>query len=166
MLSRLTVLILLWAVMSPAAGSQNLQKTDFKVGPVAVNQRVDSLFLVKHFGVPVHTERVINTHRAAAPDTMVYFTFDSLYIGIGRTGVRWIDFSSAKLSTHRGVRVGDSVATIKRLYGKPSPEGWLGHASTPGEEVLAYFKDESTLGLAFWIRANRVFKIIVGWGST
>jgi len=153
-------------ISTAPAFSKELEKADFAVAGLSVNAKVDSSTLFEKWGPPKNTERHIETHRTPQPETSYVYCFDSITVCLNRFGIRWFEFTSTILKTTRGITVGSTADEIRRRYGKPSPEVWLGRADGKDDEVLSYFKHNSTLGVAFFLHKGRVIRIAVGWGST
>jgi len=160
---KLAVVVFLFAVISQ---SQELTESDFRVGDLVVNEKVDTTFLFTRFGSPIKIEQFIETHRTPSPETTYVCQFDSVSVTFDRFGIRYLEFTTSSWATHRGVQIGDEPEKILKLYGKPSTERYLDFSEDPNEDVLSYYiRPNSTLGIAFYLHNKRVWKIIVGWGA-
>jgi len=146
--------------------SQKLTEADFRVVDLVVNEKVDTTFLFSKLGRPKTSEQFIDSLRTVSPETSFVYQFDSVSVNIQRFWIRYFEFTTSSWVTHRGVRVGDTSEKIMKLYGKPSTETYLGYSENPIEDVISYYiKPNSTLGIAFYLRNKRVWKIIVGWDT-
>jgi hypothetical protein len=72
-----------------------------------------------------------------------------------------LECSSPAFATRDGVRVGDSVARVERIYGRGER-----YVTYPGEEYLRYNVAHTDTYLLFQIAQDRVEKIILGFDFT
>ena len=68
----------------------------------------------------------------------------------------FVEVTGASVSTNRGVRVGDSEAKVRRLYGRPTQQD-VGHLL-----YAASTSDAETRGITFFLAGGRVKRILVG----
>jgi hypothetical protein len=141
--------------------AQKLGKEDFHLGTLRVDGKFELVSTVKDFGSVGKIDTIIQTHRTPSPETTYVYQFDSLKVIVVQSHIRSLEFTSGKLRTHRGIRIGDTAKKVRERYGEPSDEDFLGCPSG-----LFYFKRHSTLGLNFCIADGHVVKILVGWGGT
>ena len=102
-----------------SAYSQVLRREDFRIGALDLNVSFDSV--ASALGVPDSIKTFDEEHD--------FHDYTAYYY---KTGVVWSDNHDGKIwafdvydssqVTHRGLRIGDSVSTLERLYGK---RGWV-----------------------------------------
>ena len=62
-------------------------------------------------------------------------------------------------STEKGLRVGDSMAKVRRLYGEPGSK-----YGVPDSAVTGYgYTLSEMVGMDVWIEAGKVVEILLGW---
>ena len=136
-----------------AVGQMPISDSDFVVAGVTL--RMDSATVVLTLGAP-DSVRVVSTEE----DTrFVVMSYRDLQVSLPQgSTVRQITLTSSRYATHRGLRVGDDAAKVRKLYGsaRDSLGEWWDFADA----------DTSTGGLhvvRVTLSAGHVASIYLGW---
>ena len=148
----LTLLLGLGARPLTAQGPDTLAPRDLSVR--GLGEEGDTAAARRVFGPPLHV--VQNQDRNEDGAQLLDWSYSGFTISFDEGRRYFVDITGPSITMSRGVRVGDSEAKVRRLYGKPMQQD-------PGHLLYAAStSDAETRGITFFLAHGRVTRILVG----
>jgi hypothetical protein len=108
---------LVFSVNVMAEGLNQLGEEDFTVAGISIG--TDSAFAQRTLGKPHDVSSYVYTNDTSAKYSIWKYAGLLVHVGEDRT-IFGITVQTAKFPTSRGLKVGDSIEKLVKLYGKPS----------------------------------------------
>ena len=162
----ITNLLVVIALFSePSFSQEKFNKNDFVVGSVSIDKQIDSV--LESIGKPARIDTIDVFDTA---DFLVYY-FDGLTAWVEKSShlISSFDISNQKFKTQRGLKVRDSTAKLRKLYGRGNTEKQLNRlydiydvSFKDFTEIVLYEYDPSendALYIVFYVKNSRITKI-------
>lgn len=151
------ILLALCVVALPVATSAQapLRPADFVVAGIPDNfpeteVEEDTARIRRILGAP----RVVRRVPAFKDDSMTTWEYDGLRVSFGSIARQGITLTSPRIATARGLRIGDTVARVRELYGAPAEAL---------EDELTYADPRENLHvIQVMVRDGKVTSIFIG----
>ena len=155
----------LLAFSSVAFAQPRFTKSDFAVGTIAVDAKIESI--LPTLGAPVRVDSVDDEE--VGRFTAYYYEGLTIWTESPTGNISSFEISSSGLRTKRGLCVGDSVSKLERLYGKRQSETELLRAHNNYDMMFTDFTELKTYEYRqsehnvfyaiFYIKDSKVVKI-------
>lgn len=156
----------------------SLKESDYKAGPIVLGSDISKILSqlptpksMKTGDEPQTGGKVTIDGRDTLilPDKFSIYEFDSLMIQTNGWGsIDCFIFTTTAFETPRGIRVGDTIEKVIKLYGLPSEDQVCAPEPENEDGVLAYCEGSTitegptTTGIAFFFRRGIITRISVG----